>query len=115
MAKEYYVYDTEKNEVTPIENKKTKKRRFLKNVDKWAVFKKVISVAAGGCASHMVNRYLHANLPEAQSITEKIVTGIGVYFVTGMVAEKVSEYAEAELDEFKQSVESAKTESTEEE
>lgn len=108
MAKEYYEYDTEKKKITRMKDKK--KRGFLKNVDKWAVVKRASAMIASGCASAMINRYFKANLPQPTSVMEKVITSAGVYFVTGMVAEKVSEYVESEVDDWRQSLETAANE-----
>lgn len=112
MGVEYYEYDTERDVIKPMKKKDVKKKKlgFLKKVDKWALFKEILSVAAGGCASHMVNRYLHANLPESDSTVERIMTGVGVYFVTGVVADKVSDYTAQELEGFKEKLKAAREE-----
>lgn len=108
MAKELYEYDTEKKEIKPAKGGSI--RMAWRKLDKWNLFKKIVSVAAGGCASAMVKKYLQANLPEAQSTAEAVVTGVGVYFVTGVVADKVSEYTAKELDDWKDSIVAAKDE-----
>ena len=113
MATELYEYDTEKNEIKPA--KLGKVRLAWSKIDKWNLFKRVMSVAAGGCASAMTRKYLKANLPEAQSTAETVITGVGVYFMTGLVAEKVSEYTERELDEWRDSIMTAKDAAKDEE
>ena len=95
LPSKYYGYEPEKPE---------KKKGMFANVDKWKVFKHVVSMAASGCASMVVSRYFKANMPESQNMFEKAVTGIGMYCITGIVSTKVAEYAEAELESFRESV-----------
>lgn len=81
-----------------------KKKGPFANVDKWKLFKHVAAMAASGCASVVVSRYFKANMPESQNVFEKAVTGVGMYFITGIVSTKVSEYVEAELDTFRDGI-----------
>lgn len=104
MAKEYYEFDTETKEISPTQEKKGGIREAVAKIDKWKLFKQVVGMAASGCASVVVNRYLKASLPEPQSAFESAVTGVGVYFITGIVGSKVSKYAEQELDEWRDSI-----------
>ena len=70
-------------------------------ISKWEVFKNVSAMAASGCATMVVNRYLRANMPAGGNIVEKAVLGAGVYFITGVVGAKVAEYCEDELEQIK--------------
>ena len=109
MAKEYYEFDTDKNKITANVTEKVKEKTekasgaFAK-VDKWKVFKQVVGMAASGCASIVISKYMKANMPESTNLAEKAVMGIGMYFITGIVGSKVAKYAEAELDEWRDSV-----------
>lgn len=94
MAKDYYTYDTE-------EEKKTSKKGIFSKIDKWKLFKQVVSMAASGCATMVVSRYLKANMPESENMFERATMAVGMYCITGIVGTKVAEYAEQELDEWR--------------
>jgi hypothetical protein len=99
MAKDYYAYEKAQEE----ENPKPKKRIFSK-IDKWKVFKQIASMAMSGCATVVVSRYLKANMPQDTTVAEKVVTGIGMYCITGIVGTKVAEYADQELESWRESI-----------
>lgn len=96
--KEYYEYDPEENKLAPVKNNL---RVAFKKVDKWGVFKRVVGMAASGCASVVISKYLKANMPPTDNMFDKAVMGIGMYFITGLVGSAVAKHAEADLDEFK--------------
>ena len=98
-AKEIYVDETEQQS----ESEETTKKKASK-INKWKLFKQAFGMVASGCASVVISRYLKENVPHTDSIAEKAVIGIGTYFITGIVSAKVAKYAEAELDEWKDSV-----------
>jgi len=102
--KDYYSYE---------ENEPEEKKKLFANIDKWKVFKQVFSMAASGCATMVVSRYLKANMPESDNMIEKAVMGVGMYFITGIVGAKVADYADAELDSWKESIVKCKPEETE--
>lgn len=124
MAKQYYEFDTEENKITANVTDKVKSKMdeaggIFAKVDKWKIFKQVVGMAASGCASVVVSKYLKANIPESSTAFEKGVMGVGMYMITGVVGSKVAKYAEQELDEWRDSVmmvkEAAKAEDPEEE
>ena len=96
MAKDYYTYDKEEE--------KAKKKRFFSKIDKWKMFKQVVTMAASGCATMVISRYLKANMPESENIFEKATMAVGMYCITGIVGTKVAEYAEQELDSWRDSI-----------
>jgi hypothetical protein len=98
--KEYYVYDSSTGEIEQTKGL----AKFLSKLDKWKVAKQAISMAASGCATVVVSRYLKANMPEAENIFDKAVMGVGMYFITGIVGAKVADYCESELDSWRDSV-----------
>ena len=104
--KEYYQFDADEGIIEPMPEQAVQKalEEAGLRVDKWKVFKQVVGAVASGCASIVINRYLKAQLPEPSSTIEKIVTGVGVYFVTGVVGSAVEKYAEQELDDWKETV-----------
>ena len=109
MAKEYYEYDTDTKRIKPmVKDEKPKKENNVKGafakVDKWKLFKQVVGAVASGCASVVMSKYLRANMPGSDSVFEKAVMGIGVYFITGVVGSKVAKYTEEELDEWRDSI-----------
>lgn len=109
VAKEYYEYDPDANELKAVSEKVAKKGRgIFSGVDKWKVFKQVVGMVASGCASVVINRYLRANMPQPANTFETVVNGVGTYFITGVVGATVSKYAEQELDEWRDSVMIAK-------
>lgn len=71
-------------------------------IDKWNIFKQVACMAASGCATVVAHKVVKANLPAADNMFEKVVIGIGTYFVTGVVGAKVAEYCDDELEQFKE-------------
>ena len=97
MAKDYYAYEKEKEEGKP-------KKRMFSKIDKWKLFKQVATMAMSGCATVVVSRYLKANMPEDTTVAEKVVTGIGMYCITGIVGTKVAEYADQELESWRESI-----------
>ena len=109
MTKEYYEFDSEKNEIKPIGlSEEDVILQEKPRIDKWKLFKQVAGMIASGCASVVVSKYLKASLPEPQNTFESVVTGVGTYFITGLVGAKVSKYAEQELEEWRDSVMMAK-------
>lgn len=94
-GKNYYSY--EKTEPV-LDLKKEKKPGIFSKVNKKELFKHVGSMVASGCATIVISRYLKANMPESQNIFEKAITGVGLYFITGVVGSKVAEYTENEID-----------------
>ena len=93
LAKKYYGYDDEE--------KKDKKGIFSR-IDKWKLFKEGVKMVASGCASIVASRYLKSNMPEASSVFDKAVMGVGTYFLTGVVGAAASNYVEKELDDLKE-------------
>ena len=106
MGKEYYEFDNETNEIKPLEKdrKKKKAKGIFDGVDKWKLAKQVIGTVASGCVSIMVSRYLKANMPETDSIVEKAVMGVGMYFFTGVAGSMAAKYAEDELESWRESI-----------
>lgn len=104
--KEYYDYDFDDDKVLFGKRKKGKVRIFSK-IDKWEVLKSGVSMAASGCATVVVSKYLKANMPEAESMVDKFIMGAGAYFITGLVGSKVAEYCDKELDDFRRAVKAA--------
>ena len=96
--KEYYEYDPEEGKLAPI---KDNFKMALKKVDKWGILKKAVGMVASGCASVVVSKYLKANMPPTESMVDKAVMGIGMYFITGVVGRAVAKHAEEDMDEFK--------------
>lgn len=104
--KEYYQFDAEEGVVEPMPEKAVQKaleEAGLK-VSKWKVFKQIVGAVASGCASIVISKYLKTQLPEPASTLEKAVTGVGVYFVTGVVGSAVGKYADQELEDWKETV-----------
>lgn len=99
MAKDYFTYQD-----GPASEEKPKKKGIFSKVDKWKIFKQVVSMAASGCATMVVSRYLKANMPESQNMFERATMAVGMYCITGIVGTKVAEYADKELEEFKEGV-----------
>lgn len=97
MAKDYYAYEKDKEEGKP-------KKHLFSKIDKWKVFKQIATMAMSGCATVVVSRYLKANMPEDTTVAEKVVTGIGMYCITGIVGTKVAEYADQELESWRESI-----------
>lgn len=105
MAKEYYEFDPNTKEIKPMKDGKVKKsKQIFDGLDKWKLAKQVVSTMASGCASIVISRYLKANMPETESIVEKAVMGVGMYFVTGIVGSMAAKYAEQEMDSWRESV-----------
>lgn len=86
------------------EEEKPEKKRIFANVDKWSLFKKIVGTVASGCATIVISKYMKASMPETDSMVDKAVMGVGMYFITGIVGSKVAKYAEQELDEWKDSI-----------
>ena len=95
--REYYAYE-------PEEEEKKRKKTIFSKIDKWEVFKNVATMAASGCATVMVNKYLKASMPDSKGIFDKVVTGIGAYFVTGLIGSKVAEYCDKELESMRENM-----------
>ena len=98
MAKDYYVYDVRAKEDKP------EKKGIFSKIDKWKLFKQVVAMAASGCATMVVSRYLKANMPESENMFERATMAVGMYCITGIVGTKVAEYADQELDSWRESV-----------
>lgn len=96
--KEYYEYDPETNKIEPL---KSSFKLAWGKLDKWAMFKSIVGMAASGCASIVISKYLKANMPETDNIFDKAVMGVGTYFLTGVVGSAVAKHAEKDLDELK--------------
>lgn len=94
-GKAYYSYEDSES---TLNFKKEKKPGIFSKVNKKELFKHVGSMVASGCATIVISRYLKANMPESQNMFEKAVTGVGLYFITGVVGSKVAEYTENEID-----------------
>lgn len=95
--KDYYTYDKDKEE-------KPKKQGIFSKIDKWKLVKQVVAMAASGCATMVISRYLKANMPESENVFEKAAMGVGMYCITGIVGTKVAEYTEQELDGWRESI-----------
>ena len=95
--KDYYTYEEK-------EEKPAKKPGIFSKVDKWKLFKQVVSMAASGCATMVISRYLKANMPESENMFEKATMAIGMYCITGIVGTKVADYTSQELDSWRESV-----------
>lgn len=110
--KEYYEFDAESGNIEPMPEHVVQKalEEAGLRVDKWKVFKQIVGCIASGCASVVINRYLKTQLGESMSMTEKVVSGIGIYFITGIVGSAVDKYAEQELEEWKETVMTVKEE-----
>lgn len=106
MAKEYYEFDTDTEEIKPTKmaGLRASVKEKTSKIDKWKLFKNIAGMAASGCASVVMHKYLKTNMPEPQNAFETAVTGVGVYFITGIVGSKVAKYAEQELDEWRDSI-----------
>lgn len=98
MAKDYYIYETEKKEEKP------EKKGIFSKIDKWKLVKQIVAMAASGCATMVVSRYLKANMPESENMFERATMAVGMYCITGIVGTKVAEYADQELDSWRESV-----------
>lgn len=79
-----------------------------KKTSKWDIFKKFAGAAASGCATMVVSKYLKENVPAGDNLPERVALTVGMYFLTGLVSSKVAKYAEAELDDFHDSIVKAK-------
>lgn len=95
-----------------------KRRRTLKEItglNGWDIFKGGTGIIAGGCASAMAHRYLAAAVPAGHNFAEKVVIGVGVYFVTGLIGHTVEQYVMGELDDLRNSLTLAQQISSEKE
>lgn len=110
--KEYYEFDADNGNIEPMPEHVVQKalEEAGLRVDKWKVFKQIVGCVASGCASVVINRYLKTQLGDTMSMTEKVVSGIGIYFITGIVGSAVGKYAEQELEEWKETVMTVKDE-----
>ena len=106
LAKEYYEFDPATKEIAPIEKEKAldKARGVLSRVDKWKVFKGLASTVASGCASAVIVKCAESAMPENMTLAEKVISKIGLYFISGLVSAKVSEQVEGNLEEWKELV-----------
>lgn len=104
--KEYYEFDSETGAIEPVDERKILKT--LKGIDKWKLFKQIVSMAASGCASVVISKYLKGSMPETSSAVEKTIMGVGMYCITGVVSSAVAKYADEELDEWRDSIMMAK-------
>jgi hypothetical protein len=95
MAKKYYGYE---------EEEKKEKKGIFSRIDKWKLFKEGVKMVASGCASIVASRYLKSNMPEASSVFDKAVMGVGTYFLTGVVGAAAANYVEKELDDLKEGI-----------
>lgn len=107
--KKYYEFDEDTKTITGDVTDKVKDKvdgvgGALAKIDKWKVFKQVVGMAASGCASIVISKYLKANIPDSSNLVEKGVMGVGMYMITGVVGSTVAKYAEQELDEWRDSV-----------
>lgn len=98
MKKEYYEYNPEEGKIEPM---KDGIKLAIKRIDKWGIFKHAIGMAASGCASVVISKYLKANMPASESMFDKAVMGLGMYFITGLVGSAVAKHVEEDLDEYK--------------
>ena len=73
----------------------------------WDIAKTVAGLAAGGCAATVANRYLKNVVPESPSTCGKIVTAIGVYFITGVIGNAVDKHVRAEMDDVRKAIREA--------
>jgi hypothetical protein len=110
--KEYYEFDSENGQIEQMPEhvvQKALEEAGLK-VNKWKVFKQVVGCVASGCASIVVSKYLKAQVGDSMTLAERIVSGIGVYFITGVVGSAVGKYAEQELEDWKETIMTVKDE-----
>ena len=70
----------------------------------WDIATGVAGLAAGGCAAAVANRYLKNAIPESPSTCGKIVTAIGVYFITGVIGNAVDKHVRAEMDDIRRAI-----------
>ncbi len=89
----FYSYEAEEQPKQPLGQRL--------GISGWDVAKLAVGLTASGCATVVANRYLSSILPESRNLAEKIVTSVGVYFVTGMVGHKVENYVGEELEQLK--------------
>ena len=99
-GKKYYKYDEEDSKGYSV-------KEVLKQVKAWDAFKGAVGLVAGGCAAAVMNRYLKGALPEETSTFGKVVTAVGVYFVTGFVGSTVDKHVRNEMDDIWKSVHEA--------
>lgn len=104
--KEYYEFDSETGAIEPVDESTVVQK--LKGIDKWKLFKQCVTMAASGCASVVISKYLKGNMPDSANTFEKAVMGIGMYCITGVVSSAVAKYADEELDEWRDSIMMAK-------
>ena len=106
LAKEYWEFDPATKEIEPIEKEKALEtaRGVLSRVDKWKVFKGLASTVASGCASAVIVKCAENAMPENMTLAEKVISKIGLYFISGLVSAKVSEQVEGDLEEWKELV-----------
>ena len=101
MAKRgYYNYSKEKK-------KDTLKKRFKIGEQGWDILKTTTGLVASGCATVVLHNYLKGLIPADASTAEKVIAKIGVYFVSGMVGNKVEKYVHQEFDEVKMAIQLA--------
>lgn len=114
-SRKYFAYEETKEQLEEIENARPKGlKRIFSKVDKWKLVKGGVSMAASGCATVVVSKYLKANMPAAEGIFDKAVMGVGLYFITGVVGAKVADYCDKELDEFRAAMASGEKEEADE-
>lgn len=73
----------------------------------WDIAKTGVGLVASGCATVVLHRYLKGVVPADTTLVEKIVTGLGIYFVAGMVGNKVEKYVYSEMDDIREMFKSA--------
>lgn len=98
--KEYYEFD-------PDTGKIERQEGIFSKEGGWTLFKQVTGMVASGCASVVVNKYLKSNMPDSANLAERVIVGVGVYFITGIVGSKVAKYAEQELEDWRENFEAA--------
>ena len=98
MSKKYYSMD-------PGKDNRTMKEKY--GIDGWDIAKAGVGIVASGCATVMVHKYLKGVIPIGNSVPEKILTGVGIYFVSGMVGNKVESYVCSEMEFMKQTFKNA--------
>ena len=103
MPKTYYEFDSETNEIAPIEKEKAleKAKGIFSRVDKWKLFKQLSATVASGCASAVVVKCAENSMPSSMTFMEKVVAKVGLYFISGLVSSKVSKMVESDLDSWK--------------
>lgn len=97
MGKKYY------GDKDPV--KLTMKEKY--GFDGWDIAKAGLGLVASGCATVVLHKYLKGVIPSETSIAEKIVTGIGIYFMSGMVGKKVDEYVRSEMEDIRKAFKEA--------